>query len=143
MRPSQRSRGLPSSLRIVEPAVEQSSAFRKHPARHEQPWLMQRPAICCEPMRFHWLIPTRRTCRCPRAIELRQRTADAPGILARVIGVRRTAISIAAHVFQQARLASYSHGNIEIIDVDGFAEDLVRVRRGAPDATRPGTGCNE
>jgi hypothetical protein len=29
-----------------------------------------------------------------------------------------------------ARLASYSRGNIEIIDVDGPAEDLVRVRAG-------------
>jgi hypothetical protein len=30
-----------------------------------------------------------------------------------------------------ARLASYSRGNIEIIDVDGPAEDLVRVRAGS------------
>jgi len=60
-----------------------------------------------------------------------------------MIELRRTAISIAAHVFQRARLASYSRGNIEIIDVDGPAEDLVRVRRGAPDATRPATECNE
>ena len=50
--------------------------------------------------------------------------------LARMIELRRIAISIAAHVFQRARLASYSRGNIEIIDVDGPAEDLVRVRPG-------------
>ena len=50
--------------------------------------------------------------------------------LARMIELRRIAISIAAHVFQQVRLASYSRGNIEIIDVDGPAEDLVRVRPG-------------
>jgi hypothetical protein len=63
--------------------------------------------------------------------------------LARMIEVWRTAISIAAHAFQRARLAGYSRGNIEIINVDGPAEDLVRVRRGASDATRPGTECNE
>jgi hypothetical protein len=33
-----------------------------------------------------------------------------------------------AHAFQRARRASYSRGNIEIIDVDDRAEDLVRVR---------------
>lgn len=46
-----------------------------------------------------------------------------------MIELRRTAISNAAHVFQRARLARYSRGNIEIIDVDDPAEDLVRVRR--------------
>jgi hypothetical protein len=50
---------------------------------------------------------------------------------ARVIDVRRTAISIAAHTFQRARLATDSHGQIEIIDADDPAEDLVRVRPAA------------
>jgi hypothetical protein len=63
--------------------------------------------------------------------------------LARMIEVRRTATSIAAHAFQRARLASYSRGNIEIIDVDGPAEGLVRVRPGVPDATPPATECDE
>jgi hypothetical protein len=49
-----------------------------------------------------------------------------------MIDMRRTAISIAAHACQQAPLASYSRWNIEIIDVDGPAEDLVRVRPGDP-----------
>ena len=46
--------------------------------------------------------------------------------------------------FSGVRLASYSRGNIEIIDVDGPAEDLVRVRPGTatnsrrPRGARPG-----
>ena len=63
--------------------------------------------------------------------------------LARMIDVRRTAISIAAHAFQRARLASYSRGNIEIIDVDGPAEDMVRVQPGDPDAAQTATECDE
>ena len=55
-----------------------------------------------------------------------------------MIELRRTAISIAAHVFRRARLANDRRGNIELIDVDGPAEDLGRAQRGAPDATRPG-----
>src|SRR5215216_5784483 len=104
---------------------------------------MQRPAICCEQMRCsveprssHLLLPA-------RALGLRQSTAADPGI-------PRTDDRGAAHrdldrgaCVRRARLASYSRGNIEIIAVDGPAEDLVRVRRGAPDATRPATECNE
>ena len=64
-------------------------------------------------------------------------------ILARMIDVQRSATSIAAHAFQRARLARYSRGNIEIIDVDGPAEDLVRVRPGDPDAAQTATECDE
>ena len=54
--------------------------------------------------------------------------------LARMIELRRM------H-FQRVRRASCSRGNIEIIDVDEPAENLVRVR---PEfRTRPGTECNE
>ncbi len=52
--------------------------------------------------------------------------------LAPKIDVRRTAISIAAHAFQRARLATDSRGQIEIIDVDGPAEDPVRALPGDP-----------
>jgi hypothetical protein len=40
-------------------------------------------------------------------------------------------------------LAADNHGQIEIIDVDGPAEDLVRVRPGDPDAARPAAECDE
>jgi hypothetical protein len=37
-----------------------------------------------------------------------------------MIGVRRNAVSIVAHAFQQAGLVSYSRGHIEIIDIEGL-----------------------
>jgi hypothetical protein len=62
--------------------------------------------------------------------------------LAPMIELRRTAISIAAPAFQRARLASYRRGNIQIIDVEGPAEDLVGMRSDL--RTRHGrTECNE
>lgn len=101
---------------------------------HELPRLMQRAAICCEPMRLSVEPRSSHPSFPARHLSYGKARPPIQEFLARMI---------AAHVFQGARLASYSRGNIEIIDVDGFAEDLVRVRRGAPDATRPGTGCNE
>jgi hypothetical protein len=37
-----------------------------------------------------------------------------------LIGVRRNAVSIVAHAFQQAGIVSYSRGHIEIADLDGL-----------------------
>jgi hypothetical protein len=37
-----------------------------------------------------------------------------------MIGVRRNAVSIVAHAFQQAGLVSHSRGQIEIRDIDGL-----------------------
>jgi CRP-like cAMP-binding protein len=41
-------------------------------------------------------------------------------MLAQMIGVRRNAISIVAHGFQQAGILRYSRGHIEITDIDGL-----------------------
>jgi CRP-like cAMP-binding protein len=41
-------------------------------------------------------------------------------LLAQMIGVRRNAVSIVAHAFQQAGLVSHSRGQIEIRDIDGL-----------------------
>jgi hypothetical protein len=41
-------------------------------------------------------------------------------LLAQMIGVRRNAVSIVAHAFQQAGLVNYSRGQIEIRDIDGL-----------------------
>ena len=38
-------------------------------------------------------------------------------LLARMIGVQRNAISIVAHALQEARVISYSRGQIEILDM--------------------------
>jgi CRP-like cAMP-binding protein len=43
-------------------------------------------------------------------------------LLARMIGVRRNAVSIVAHALQQAGIISYSRGQIEIIDADALQE---------------------
>jgi hypothetical protein len=48
-----------------------------------------------------------------------------------------------AHAFQRTRLASCCRGHIEIIDVVGPAEDLVRVLPGGPDPRRPAAECDE
>jgi hypothetical protein len=37
-----------------------------------------------------------------------------------MIGVRRNAVSIVAHAFQQTGLVSYSRGHIEIRDIEGL-----------------------
>ncbi|WP_426438800.1 Crp/Fnr family transcriptional regulator [Bradyrhizobium genosp. P] len=41
-------------------------------------------------------------------------------MLAQMIGVRRNAVSIVAHGFQQAGILRYSRGHIEITDIDGL-----------------------
>lgn len=41
-------------------------------------------------------------------------------LLARMIGVQRNAISIVAHALQEARVISYSRGQIEILDQDAL-----------------------
>jgi hypothetical protein len=50
--------------------------------------------------------------------------------LARIIDVRHIRVSIAAHAFQRARLASDGREQIEIIDADSRARDLVQVLAG-------------
>jgi hypothetical protein len=82
---------------------------------------MQRAAICCEQIRLS-VEPHSSHLFIARAVfEPGQNAAADPGI-------PRTDDRVAAHAFQRARRASYSRGNIEIIDVDEPAEDLVRVR---------------
>jgi Mn-dependent DtxR family transcriptional regulator len=49
--------------------------------------------------------------------------------LAEMIGVRRHAISIVVHAFQQAGLVSYSRRHIETRDNDRVTEDVLRVLR--------------
>src|SRR5829696_4602316 len=56
-----------------------------------------------------------------RGIRARANAAADPGI-------PRADDRAAAHAFQRVRRASYSRGNIEIIDVDDTAENLIRVR---------------
>jgi hypothetical protein len=68
------------------PRIGPQPSEAKHLARHEQPRLMQRPAICCAQMRLTRSSHACRVCRCPRGI----------------------CTTITAHAFQRERLASYS-----------------------------------
>jgi hypothetical protein len=116
-------------------AVEQSSAFRKHHARHEQPRLMQRAAICCEqmclsvePHSSHLSLPARHSSydkTRPPILEF----------LARMIELRRMHFS---GLGAPATAAAISKSSMST------TPRKTRMRAaGVPDATRPGTECNE
>jgi CRP-like cAMP-binding protein len=101
-------------------AAEGSSALRKHLARHELALLAQaQQSAACNASHS---VESRLSRLLLRARDL----CDSEGLpltqefLAQMIGVRRNAVSIVAHAFQQAGLVSYSRGQIEIRDIDGL-----------------------
>ena len=101
-------------------AAEQSSVLRRHLARHEQALLVQaqQSAACnashsVESRLSRLLLRARDLCD-SESLPLTQE------LIAQMIGVRRNAVSIVAHAFQQAGLVSYSRGQIEILDIDGL-----------------------
>jgi CRP-like cAMP-binding protein len=106
-----------ADLRAV---TDRSSVLRKHLARHEQALLVQaqQSAACnashsVESRLSRLLLRARDLCD-SEGLPLTQE------LLAQMIGVRRNAVSIVAHAFQQAGLVSYSRGHIEIRDIDGL-----------------------
>jgi CRP-like cAMP-binding protein len=101
-------------------AAERNSTFRKLLARHTQALLAQalQSAACnashsVESRLSRLLLRARDLCG-SEGLPLTQE------FLAQMIGVRRNAISIVAHAFQEAGLVSYSRGHIEITDIDGL-----------------------
>ena len=101
-------------------AADRSSMFRKLLARHTQALLVQalQSAACnashsVESRLSRLLLRARDLC-------VREGLPLTQEFLAQMIGVRRNAVSIVAHSFQQAGLVSYSRGHIEITDVDGL-----------------------
>jgi CRP-like cAMP-binding protein len=97
-----------------------SGVLRRHLVQHEQALLAQaqQSAACnashsVESRLSRLLLRARDLCDSER-LPLTQE------ILAQMIGVRRNAVSIVAHAFQQAGLVSYSRGQIEIRDIDGL-----------------------
>jgi CRP-like cAMP-binding protein len=100
--------------------TDRSTVLRKLLARHEQALLVQ--------------IQQSAACNASHSVEARlsrlllraRDLCDSEGLpltqefLAQMIGVRRNAVSIVAHAFQQAGLVSYSRGHIEIRDIDGL-----------------------
>jgi CRP-like cAMP-binding protein len=97
-----------------------SGVLRRHLMQHEQALLAQaqQSAACnashsVESRLSRLLLRARDLCD-SEGLPLTQE------ILAQMIGVRRNAVSIVAHAFQQAGLISYSRGQIEIRDIDGL-----------------------
>jgi CRP-like cAMP-binding protein len=100
--------------------ADRSSALRKLLARHEQALLVQaQQSAACNASHS---VESRLSRLLLRARDL----CDGEGLpltqefLAQMIGVRRNAVSIVAHAFQQAGLVSYRRGQIEIRDIVGL-----------------------
>jgi CRP-like cAMP-binding protein len=101
-------------------AADQSRTLRNLLARHEQALFAQaqQSAACnashsVEARLSRLLLRARDLCDSER-LPLTQE------FLAQMIGVRRNAVSIAAHALQQAGIVSYSRGHIEITDIEGL-----------------------
>jgi CRP-like cAMP-binding protein len=100
--------------------MEGSSALRHLLVRHQQALSVQaQQAATChashtvESRLARWLLHAHELCY-GESLPLTQEC------LAQLLGVRRNAISIVAHAFQEAGLIRYSRGNIEIIDLEGL-----------------------
>ncbi|WGR94877.1 Crp/Fnr family transcriptional regulator [Bradyrhizobium sp. ISRA443] len=114
--------GTASMLRAEDfrEAAERGVAFRTLVALHEQALMAQaQQSVACnvshpvEARLSRWLLRARDLCG-SEALPLTQE------MLAQMIGVRRNAVSIVAHGFQQAGVLRYSRGHIEITDVNGL-----------------------
>ena len=114
--------GLASVLKTedLRTATEGNTGLRKLLVRHEQALLVQaQQSAACNASHS---VESRLSRLLLRARDL----SESEGLpltqefLAQMIGVRRNAVSIVAHAFQQAGLVSYSRGHIEIRDIDGL-----------------------
>ncbi|MBR0871939.1 Crp/Fnr family transcriptional regulator [Bradyrhizobium tropiciagri] len=101
-------------------AVHGSASLRTLVARYEQALAAQtQQSVACnvshpvEARLSRWLLRASDLCG-SQALPLTQE------MLAQMIGVRRNAVSIVAHGFQQAGILRYSRGHIEIIDIEGL-----------------------
>jgi len=114
--------GIASVLAIdrLHAVMEASNPLRHLLVRHQQALSVQaQQAATChashtvESRLARWLLHTRELCD-GEPLPLTQVS------LAQLLGVRRNAVSIVAHAFQDAGLIRYSRGNIEIIDLEGL-----------------------
>ncbi|MGY3531251.1 Crp/Fnr family transcriptional regulator [Bradyrhizobium sp. USDA 4452] len=101
-------------------AANRSVEFRTLVALYEQALMAQtQQSVACnvshpvEARLSRWLLRARDLCG-SEALPLTQE------MLAQMIGVRRNAVSIVAHGFQQAGILRYSRGHIEITDIEGL-----------------------
>jgi len=100
--------------------ANRSSVFRTLVILHEQALTAQtQQSVACnvshsvEARLSRWLLRARDLCG-SEGLPLTQE------MLAQMIGVRRNAVSIVAHAFQQAGILRYSRGYIEIIDIEAL-----------------------
>ncbi|KIU51400.1 Crp/Fnr family transcriptional regulator [Bradyrhizobium sp. UASWS1016] len=114
--------GMASMVRAEDfrEAANRSADFRTLVALYEQALMAQtQQSVACnvshpvEARLSRWLLRARDLCG-SEALPLTQE------MLAQMIGVRRNAVSIVAHGFQQAGILRYSRGHIEIVDIDGL-----------------------
>jgi CRP-like cAMP-binding protein len=104
----------------LQAVMEASSELRHLLVRHQQALSVQaQQAATChashavEARLARWLLHAHQLCG-GAPLPLTQEC------LAQLLGVRRNAVSIVAHAFQEAGLIRYSRGNIEIIDLEGL-----------------------
>ena len=119
----------PSSMRIFEPLPSRAAHFENtyfETTFFENTWHgVSRPGRCNARRIAAWkcVAPDRTALVAPviarTGFVRRQSTAADPGI-------PRTDDRRAAHAFQRARLGSDNRGQIDITDIDGSAEDVVR-----------------
>jgi CRP-like cAMP-binding protein len=116
--------GTASILKVADfrAAADRSGAFRTLLVRHEQALFAQaqQSAACnashsVEARLSRWLLRARDLCD-SESLPLTQE------FLAQMIGVQRNAVSIAAHVLQQAGIIQYSRGHIEITNPEALGE---------------------
>jgi CRP-like cAMP-binding protein len=100
--------------------ADRNVVFRTLVSRYEQALTAQtQQSVACnvshpvEARLSRWLLRARDLCG-SEGLPLTQE------MLAQMIGVRRNAVSIVAHEFQQAGILRYSRGHIEITDIDGL-----------------------
>lgn len=100
--------------------ADRNVVFRTLVSRYEQALTAQtQQSVACnvshpvEARLSRWLLRARDLCG-SEGLPLTQE------MLAQMIGVRRNAVSIVAHGFQQAGILRYSRGHIEITDIDGL-----------------------
>jgi CRP-like cAMP-binding protein len=114
--------GTASSLKaeVFREMADRNVAFRTLVNLYEQALTAQtQQSVACnvshpvEARLSRWLLRARDLCG-SEGLPLTQE------MLAQMIGVRRNAVSIVAHGFQQAGILRYSRGHIEITDIEGL-----------------------
>jgi CRP-like cAMP-binding protein len=107
--------------RSLQTAIDRSAALRASLARHEAlQQAMADQSVACNAL--HGVEP--RLAR--RLLRLRDMSGETTltvtqEVLAKMLGIRRNAVSLVANALQRANLIRYSRGKLEIVDSDGLS----------------------